>query len=1229
MQKRLCWVIGLAILTMVARPERCEAASCNAGDRIPPHSGAVRLPNDFGLRVPFKGTHRITNGYGSGYHQHTSDPTHANDYHALDFDLNNDAVLAMQGGKVIYAGWATGGWSTYGKIVIVDHQNGFQSLYAHLSSIGVSVGHNVSKGAQIAVSGATGVGGAHLHIAVYKNANVQRPGGPYGGRATVPEPMSGYYSLTPGSSIHHGGCGGGCSHSPGEGAPNSSIKNKFKAAYNRGNDASKLGCPRGKVKKCSHNSGVTGKQGWYQSCADGSIMYRKGDAKAFAVYGRSGGFYSTWDSLNYQYGPLGFPRSHKYSTTKSRYDSKGAVQCFEGGRIYNTSKLGRHAVYGEVFDQYKRVNGLKGYLGFPVSHNNVGSSNAGQSFEGGYIKLDGGRDAHPRFARQQGTATVWEIVGGVNRRSFVKSYQFEQFARKPWLRDTVGMGGHPWDYVVEITAGWMGSYENRGEFELLLRGQNDKTYFIDGGKKHLLGSMTVLEKRGFDPDLICRDNALLNSLPAGPKLTADLSDAVTLLEYPSVIERGSNAQVKWRMDGIAHRTPTRIVWRVDGGERQGTKYEYQCGVHSANLPLSNVTGDEVEILAWAKIGGETLVRTSWHQIQVGDGGGCSVTITDGPSGDVNPCASAAQVQCSVSAEDNSGHGLIYSWTAEDSGGNAAGSFDDATKQNPIWTAPDNDTALVAEYEISVTVTCAQEQGVNASGSYTQQVASVLYSISGTVLDSDGNELEGVIVSAGGKSVTTAADGSYTIEGLVAGTYTVAPSDAKWAFEPASRAITVNATTDNATGVDFTGFASTSVLVSLARGWNMIALGQANDSTVTFGELLGSSVLAIYAWDGGQQEYVQIPLTDPISVLPSGYGIWVLMLEAKTVSIPIKIPPDPNPNPVNLYRGWNLLGNPFPVEIYLGPNLKPTSGDDTLNNGYAWLNPPGEYAQVTCVTTCQGVWVLAAVAEQAEPLAAEFNLQPAPPPAQTSVAVIPLRTRPDVPESSTCIQLAARSGDALDAGNWFGVTTASLGWKRPKPPTAPGSVSVYLDTEDYGVGYGTSLVPSNERSHVWTATVVAAAGQEIELYLPDTSRLPGDMAVWLEDLTTGTKTDLRHAQCYTYKPRTGQRQFKLWLGKRTGSVQITGVTTQTTRVGAQIAYTLSADADVAIEIRNIAGRLIRAIPCGTAAAGLNTATWNLRNATGAPVPSGTYLCTVAAKAADGSQLTAIRTMTVRR
>jgi len=74
-------------------------------------------------------------------------------------------VKAADGGYVVEAGR---GWSSgYGNHVVIDHGNGFRTLYAHLNSIFVSPGESVSKGTQIGTVGNTGNStGPHLHFEV-------------------------------------------------------------------------------------------------------------------------------------------------------------------------------------------------------------------------------------------------------------------------------------------------------------------------------------------------------------------------------------------------------------------------------------------------------------------------------------------------------------------------------------------------------------------------------------------------------------------------------------------------------------------------------------------------------------------------------------------------------------------------------------------------------------------------------------------------------------------------------------------------------------------------------------------------------------------------------------------------------------------------------------------------------------------------------------------------------
>lgn len=81
----------------------------------------------------------------------------------LGFDLASNAnapVIAGNRGTVVYAGYL----GIYGNCVILDHGMGLQSLYAHLSSIGTSVGQTVERGAELGRTGITGLaGGDHLH----------------------------------------------------------------------------------------------------------------------------------------------------------------------------------------------------------------------------------------------------------------------------------------------------------------------------------------------------------------------------------------------------------------------------------------------------------------------------------------------------------------------------------------------------------------------------------------------------------------------------------------------------------------------------------------------------------------------------------------------------------------------------------------------------------------------------------------------------------------------------------------------------------------------------------------------------------------------------------------------------------------------------------------------------------------------------------------------------------
>ncbi|NLZ32216.1 MAG: peptidoglycan DD-metalloendopeptidase family protein [Firmicutes bacterium] len=94
----------------------------------------------------------VCHGSGSNYHG------------GIDLvPLGTRSVVAAETGTVVLARWYGG----YGNCIIIDHGEGFSTLYAHLSVIAVSVGQKVLRGQHIGTAGTTGNStGIHLHFEV-------------------------------------------------------------------------------------------------------------------------------------------------------------------------------------------------------------------------------------------------------------------------------------------------------------------------------------------------------------------------------------------------------------------------------------------------------------------------------------------------------------------------------------------------------------------------------------------------------------------------------------------------------------------------------------------------------------------------------------------------------------------------------------------------------------------------------------------------------------------------------------------------------------------------------------------------------------------------------------------------------------------------------------------------------------------------------------------------------
>lgn len=95
-------------------------------------------------------------------------------HYGIDIAGNlGNAIYASDSGVVVYAGWNDWG---YGNVVVIDHGNGWQTLYAHLSSYTVSCGTSVTQGQVIGGMGSTGnSSGPHLHFEMRNDAYKANP----------------------------------------------------------------------------------------------------------------------------------------------------------------------------------------------------------------------------------------------------------------------------------------------------------------------------------------------------------------------------------------------------------------------------------------------------------------------------------------------------------------------------------------------------------------------------------------------------------------------------------------------------------------------------------------------------------------------------------------------------------------------------------------------------------------------------------------------------------------------------------------------------------------------------------------------------------------------------------------------------------------------------------------------------------------------------------------------
>ena len=164
--KRLRASLGMSLVVMVVSAAIWGpspwAADDSGGrlDMVVVPEGEVRLKTDEAVQSPLA-VYRVSQGFGWSHS-------------GLDMAAESGTpVRPLMTGVVTEAKRS---WLGYGNMVKIKHEGEYESLYAHLSEIGVSVGQYVGMGTVLGKAGSTGrSSGPHLHLEIYEGGKPVNP----------------------------------------------------------------------------------------------------------------------------------------------------------------------------------------------------------------------------------------------------------------------------------------------------------------------------------------------------------------------------------------------------------------------------------------------------------------------------------------------------------------------------------------------------------------------------------------------------------------------------------------------------------------------------------------------------------------------------------------------------------------------------------------------------------------------------------------------------------------------------------------------------------------------------------------------------------------------------------------------------------------------------------------------------------------------------------------------
>lgn len=464
--------------------------------------------------------------------------------------------------------------------------------------------------------------------------------------------------------------------------------------------------------------------------------------------------------------------------------------------------------------------------------------------------------------------------------------------------------------------------------------------------------------------------------------------------------------------------------------------------------------------------------------------------------------------------------------------------------------------------------------------------------------------------------------NWRITGVDAGDYTVRVRKSGFTPVPDSRTVTVE-TAKETTGVNFT----LKPLHTFAAGLSLISVPfdypTQDPADVLNVPIADRPNFKLFAWSLGR--YVTYPNV-PADRVRLGRAFFlntpkplVITQEGASAdaSVPFEIP---------LAPGWNLIGVPYNFSLrWLDMKVRDGASvisvqeaiaNQAIRNGL-WTYISGQYVLATELQPWMGYWVRA---NRAVTLLVD--------PAGRSRSALTRSAEP-VQTDGWVVQIAATAGSAMDASNYFGVSSrASDGYDAQfdveRPPVIDGQpmVQVAFEHPEWGATAGQYAVDVRSRAvgQVWRFTVTTnVANTDVTLHFPNVARVPRGLNLYLVDEATGQRRSLRTLAAYTFRSGEGTttRAFRIEVAnEQRTSLRISNVSVLSRGNSRAISFMLNSEASVSVVVLRNGQPVRELLARSTRSAGINTVTWDGRDSRGVSLPAGAYTVEIRATGSDG-------------